>query len=56
MPEVWIRMIKQWIDDYNAIRLLYKQNIVDEDELIKLQDRLLGDIIITFKSEVEENE
>lgn len=54
MNEVWQRIFKDYIESYNAIETLKKNEILNEDDYQELKICLLEDIIITFKSEVED--
>lgn len=53
MNETWLRMIKNYIESYEAIVTLIKNHVINEDSADALYFSLLKDIIDTFKSEVE---
>lgn len=54
MSDVWKRMFKEWISCYNSIEQLSSSGIIDDEEELKLQIKLLDEIIETMRSEVEE--
>lgn len=55
MNDVWNRIIQDWINSYEAIRTLYSNHVIDEEDATELKIALLEDgIIEKFKSEVEE--
>lgn len=54
MPEVWRDIFKKYITSYEAIKTLNKNDIMDRDDVVLYEGKLLDDIIETFKSEVEE--
>lgn len=54
MSDVWKRMLKEWISCYNSIEQLASSGIIDEEEELKLQIKLLDEMIETMRSEVEE--
>lgn len=56
MNEMWKKIFKQYIKDFHAIDLLQADNIIDEEETLKLKNKLLVDIIVTMESEVADNE
>ena len=54
MNEVWKAIMTNYIKDYEAICTLHDDAIIDNEGAAKLQKRLLDEIIVTFKSEVQE--
>ena len=56
MNDVWKRIFKRYIKDFHAIDLLQADNLIDEEETLKLKNKLLVDIIVTMESEVAGNE
>lgn len=56
MNEVWKRIFKSYIKDFHAIDLLQSDDIINEEETLRLKNKLLVDIICTFESEVKEEE
>ena len=56
MNETWKRIFKKYIKDFHAIDLLQADRIIDEEETLKLKNKLLVDIIVTMESEVAKNE
>ena len=54
LSKVWKQIFKNFIESYEAINTIYKNGYVDEDELALVRNKLLTDIIETFRSEVEE--
>lgn len=54
MNDVWNRIFKDWIGCYNSIKQLGSNGIITEEESTELQIRLLGELIDTVRSEVEE--
>jgi hypothetical protein len=56
MNEAWNKIFKKYIKDFHAIDLLQADRIIDEEETLKLKNKLLVDIIVTMESEVKENE
>ena len=54
MNEVWKRIFKDWIESYEAIKILYRNDIIDEEKINELKITLLEENIIeTLKSEIE---
>lgn len=51
--KVWHEIFKKYIDDFRSVNKLHAHNIIDEEETLKLKNKLLVDIIITMESEVE---
>ena len=54
MNETWHKILKRYIEDYEAIKTLYKSSILDEEETSRCEHTLLESIIDTFRSEIEE--
>ena len=54
MNGTWIRIFKNYIADFNSIDKLEEDGIIDDDDVNKLKNKLLADIICTFESEVGE--
>lgn len=54
MSDVWINMFKEWNSCYNSIEQLSSSGIIDEEEELKLQIKLLDELIETMRSEVED--
>ena len=54
MNEVWIKIFKNYIDDFHAIDKLRSDGIIEDEGADNLKIKLLGDIICTFESEVGE--
>ena len=52
--EVWNTIIKDYLKSYESIHHLMDREILDEDDAHMLFEKLFEDIIVTFKSEVEE--
>lgn len=52
MDKTWTRIFKNYIADFQAIDKLKADGIIDEDDVVKLKNKLLVDIICTFESEV----
>ena len=52
--EVWHKIFKKYIADFNAIDKLQADKIIDDKETASLKNNLLVDVIITMKSEVEQ--
>lgn len=53
MNEVWMRIFKDWVETYEAINKI-ERSLIEEEDACKLKYKLLGDIIETLKTEVEE--
>lgn len=53
MNEAWMRITKAYIESYEAIQTLKRNNVIDEEFCEELKVGLLENIIDTFKSEVE---
>lgn len=53
MNEAWKRIIKKYIDCYEAIKTLKKNGIMVDEEAEVFKRTLLDDIIETLRSEVE---
>ena len=54
MNEVWKRICVEYVESYNAINALEKNNITDEEDADKLRLKLLYEIIATMRSEIED--
>ena len=54
MNKVWKNIFEKYIGCYEAIQLLERESIFDEEEKAVHEHNLLYNIIETFKSEVEE--
>lgn len=54
MNNVWQEIFIKYIKCYEAIFTLQDHDIFDEEEVLKYKSNLLSEIILTFKSEVEE--
>lgn len=54
MPEVWVRIFKQYVNSFDAITTLANNGLMDEEEKAVYEHNLLKDIIVTFQSELEE--
>ena len=54
MNENWKKIYNRYIEDFNAIDKLQSDEIINEEETLKLKNKLLVDIIFTFKKEVSE--
>lgn len=52
--DVWHKIFKNYIADFNAIDKLQADQIIDDEETSILKNNLLVDIIKTFESEVSE--
>ena len=53
MNAVWKDIFKEKIKCYEAIQLLEKNGIFDEEEKVVHEHNLLFEIIVTMKTEVE---
>jgi hypothetical protein len=51
---VWQKIFMKYIKCYESILILEDYDIFDEEEVLKYKSNLLSEIILTFKSEVEE--
>lgn len=51
--KTWHEIFKKYIDDFRSINKLNAHNIIDEEETLKLKNKLLVDIVITMESEVK---
>ena len=54
MNEVWQDILKKYLDCYEAIETLSHHNVLNCEEFMKLRGWLLDEIIVTFRSEVED--
>lgn len=54
MSDVWKEMFKYWIECYEALRTLRINDVLDDEDWDGATNRMLYEIIETFKSEVEE--
>jgi hypothetical protein len=54
MDEVWRKIFIKYINDYNAIVLLHKDELLDDEDYAMIEHTLLKDIIVTMKSEIED--
>lgn len=54
MNEAWKRIFIDYISCYEAIQILFKNNVIDDEMEDELELKLLNDIIATFRSEVED--
>lgn len=54
MSEVWMNIFKEYIACYEAIQLLARKGIFDEEEKAVHEHNLLFEIIETMRSEIEE--
>jgi hypothetical protein len=54
MNETLKRIFIDYISCYEAIQILFENNVVDEETSDELEIKLLGGIIATFRSEVED--
>lgn len=56
MNEVWKRIFEQWIQAYESIKTLEKIGIMDDfEEVMTYRHKLLQEIIVTVKDELESN-
>ena len=53
MNEAWLSIAKEYIKSYEAIKILMKNRVIEDDLQVSLNMILLNDIIETFRSEVE---
>ena len=51
--KIWHEIFKKYIDCYEATQTLKKHFVIDDDLEQEMKVQLLGDIIATFKGEVE---
>lgn len=51
--KVWRKIFKKYIADFDAIDKLQADKIADDEDAAILKNKLLVDIIITMKSEVQ---
>lgn len=49
--ETWNDIFTKWVADFNAIDLLQAHGIVEDEEVARLKNKLLVDIIITIEKE-----
>ena len=54
MTEVWKNIFKKYIADFHAIDKLHSDGIIEDEDIYKLKNKLLVDIICTFESEVND--
>lgn len=47
--ETWNNIFTKWVADFNAIDLLQAHGIVGDEEVARLKNKLLVDIIITIE-------
>ena len=52
--KVWHKIMKEYIKSYESIAHLIDRGILSEDDAPDILQKLIEDIICTFKSEVEE--
>lgn len=52
--DMWYSIMNDYLKSYEAIHQLLDKGILNEDDAPMLFEKLLEDIIVTFKSEVEE--
>ena len=52
--KAWHKIMKEYIKSYEAIARLIDKGIMTEDDAPVFFEKLLGDIIVTFESEVKE--
>lgn len=53
MNEAWKNIFKDYIDSYNAIQTLKRNDLLDDESRVELEQDLLYEIIKTMKTEVE---
>lgn len=54
MNEAWKRIFIDYISCYEAIQILFENNVVDDETSDELEIKLLEEIIGVFRSEVED--
>lgn len=54
MNDVWRRIFRKYVDSFNAIKTLERNNVIDGEDVTELEHFLLEDVIGTMKSEIEE--
>jgi hypothetical protein len=54
MNETWKKIFIDYISCYEAIQILFQNNVVDIEKADELEIKLLDEIIETFRSEVED--
>lgn len=52
--KIWHDIFKKYIDDFRSINKLHAHDIIDEEEALKLKNKLLVNIVVTMESEVEQ--
>lgn len=51
--DVWHKIFKDYVESWNAIGTLYKNDIIDDEVALAHEHDLLNEIIETMKSEIE---
>lgn len=52
--DLWHGIMKEYIESYESIMHLNRMGFLTDDDYVSMIQKLLDDIIITFKSEVVE--